>query len=232
MRLRILNGRISWIVLAMTVAGVARFTNGADLQTKQVMIGGDDDSGAIYIHADAGPLFLEPVTFRFYGAHVIGDFKTGARGDIAIGYNLSDSFALELETGALWNRWDTAGVRTTLPMDLFQVPVLGNAIYKIHLNNRWTADFGIGAGADVATLVYTSETIGLSAVTATRAYTDVTFAYQAQAGMAFALSSNADVDLGYKFFGSFDHHWNFEGEGVSSDAVFTHALLLSFCWKF
>lgn len=214
-------------VRMITVAAAALAVGGLRV------LGADDDSDGVYIHADAGPVFVQPITFRFYGAHEAADFKPGARGDIAVGYNLSDSFALELETGALWNRWQTSeGGLGPPPVDLFQVPVLANAIYKVHLHNRWTAYLGVGAGADIATLVNRTETIGLRAVTWTDTDSDVTFAYQAEAGLAFALSPHADVDLGYEFFGTFDNHWNLEGEGVSSDAVFTHALLLSLCWKF
>ncbi|HLX72296.1 MAG TPA: outer membrane beta-barrel protein [Verrucomicrobiae bacterium] len=216
-----MNPKIITIAVAAIVAG------------GPALIRAEDNSDRFYVHADSGAVFVQDLTLR---ASVPGSpstsasfamhFQPGARGDIAIGYNLTDSLAVEIETGALWNRIDTVN-----SIDLFQVPLLENLVYRVHLKNGWTPYFGAGAGADFG-ILSGIESISHGDVIQTSSSDDVTFGYQAQAGIAYAISPNADVDFSYKFFGSFEHNWDFPGVKFDSDKIYTHALLLSFRWKF
>jgi hypothetical protein len=46
------------------------------------------------------------------------------------------------------------------------------------------------------------------------------------------LSKHADIGLSYKLMGSLDHNWSSGGVTLKTDAIFTHAILLSFSWRF
>ena len=176
----------------------------------------------IYIHANVGPAFAQDVKLTSSG--VTQTFKTGVRGDISFGYDLNDRWAVEIETGVIWNQADTIGGHSVSPrtIDFYQYPILANAIYKIHWNDRWTSYFGAGGGG-VATRV--------DATLPTFRATDWTAAYQAQAGIAYSLNSHVTLDFGYKFFGSLDHSFT-DGSTTKTDPFYTHAILLSFSWKF
>ncbi len=204
----------------VTVIGIALLAGCASSQA-------ENWSDNFYVHADAGVAFVQNLKLRQVGPTVPTEFDPGTRADIAIGYNLGKSWAVELETGALWNR--ISKINGNSPgdghIDLFQFPVLANVVYKIHLQNHWTPYIGGGVGADFAT--FDDEAFGFN-----ESHTDVTFAYQAQAGVAYALSQNTALDFGYKFFGSLGHDWKFSPGELTSDPILTHALLVSFSWKF
>ena len=181
-------------------------------------------AGEMYIHADVGPAFAQNTTLTSGGSGT-QTFKTGVRGDIAFGYDFNDHWAAELETGTIWNQADTIGGFSVSPrtIDFYQFPMLVNGLYKVHWNNKWTAYGGGGAGG-VATHV--------EATLPTFRDTDFTFAFQGEAGIAYSLSSHIDLDLGYKFLGSLDHSFTYKGSTTTTDPFYTHAILLSFSWKF
>lgn len=187
----------------------------------------DDDADRFYVHADAGGVFMQDLTFHARFGSQSGSFGThfnpGARGDIAVGYNLTDSLAVEIETGALWNR-DGSSV------DMYQIPLLENLVYRVHLKNGWTPYIGAGAGADFG--IFNLPVIQPNGTLGTTTSDDVTFGYQAKAGISYAISPRADLDLGYEFLGSFEHHWDIGAIQYTTDKIYTHAVLLSFRWKF
>lgn len=203
-----------------------------------------DNTGRFYVHADVGSVFIQDLTIHFSGPSPHGPsaapldthFQPGARGDISIGYNLNDSLAVEIETGAMWNRVDTFNGASPGggPTDLYQIPLLANLVYRVHLKNGWTPYFGAGAGADFA--VFQTTVPGGNAINIfgpSETTDDVAFAYQAQAGISYAISPNSELDFGYQFFGSFEHNWDVLGPfHYDSDKIYTHAVLLSYCWKF
>jgi opacity protein-like surface antigen len=209
-----MDPKITTIATAVLIAGAP------------VRLEAQDNAESFYVHADAGAVYMQDLTFHFRLGPKSGSFSDqinpGARGDIAAGYNLTDPLAVELETGALWNR-------SRSDIDIFQIPLLESLVYRAHLKNGWTPYFGAGAGADFAVLnasVFTGKAL------VRESDDDVTFGYQAQAGISYAISPNADLDIGYKFFGSFEHHWDFGDLGLDSDKIYTHAVLLSFRWNF
>jgi opacity protein-like surface antigen len=188
----------------------------------------DWDWSNMYAHADAGVSLVQDVTLHSGPNSGSASFDPGVRGDLAIGYNFNDSWAVELESGAIWNSIDSIGGQSLSSQgesfDLYQVPILVNVIYKYPIH-KWTPYWGLGIGG-----VFTDAEISQSGGSASSS--DFTFAYQAEAGIKYALCSHAYVDIGYKFFGTLDHDWNFAGEQIDSDALFTHAVVVSFTWTF
>lgn len=189
-----------------------------------------------YLNVDIGPSFvqdaainwttkLRPFTFR--GSRTV-EFQTGIRGDVAVGYNMSDAWAIELESGMMWNA-------TGDEEQLYQIPILVNVIYKIPLKNSWTPYFGAGAGGVVSDLSLLTAAAPFASLMRT-SDTDLAFAYQAMAGIKYAISGHAQIDLGYKFFGTLDQRWASNHSGFSttltSNGIYTHAVLASFTWRF
>ena len=202
----------------VTIAGAALLLGGFNAVAEE------NAGSSLYVHADAGVALMQ--NFKINGINA--EMDPGARFDASVGYNLNNCWAVEFETGGLWNRFDKIGGSSISGghLDLFRTPLLASVIYKINLNDRWTPYIGVGAGGDLATLDAEPDN-GSS-----ESDTGIAFAVQAQAGISYALSDHASVDLGYKFFGSGHHSWNIEGEHFGSSDLFTHAVLASFSWKF
>lgn len=211
-----MNPKITTVLATALVAGAP------------TLLKADDNADRFYVHADAGATFIQNVGFRVSIPSLSGafsqHFSPGARGDVAVGYKLTDSLAVEIETGALWNRSGSS-------VDLYQIPLLENLVYRAHLGNGWTPYIGAGAGAVFG--IFSAPVVQHGGTSATdTSDDDVTFGFQGKAGISYAISPCADVDLGYAFLGSFEHHWNIDGVHFDSDKIYTHAVLLSFCWKF
>jgi opacity protein-like surface antigen len=63
-------------------------------------------------------------------------------------------------------------------------------------------------------------------------FTDLTFAYQVEAGLKYSLSDNIDVGLGYKFVGTSTHSWTDNGINLNTAGTAAHILEASFTWRF
>ena len=182
---------------------------------------------------DIGPSFVQDATINsttkvfsqtFHASRTV-EFQTGIRGDIAVGYNINGAWAMELESGAIWNAIGSE-------QELYQIPILLNVLYKIPLKNSWTPYFGVGAGVVVSKIDFLTVPTAAAATYVRTSDTDQTFAYQAMAGIKYAVSDRAQIDLGYKFFGTLDQSWAGNGTTLTSNGIYTHAVLASFTWKF
>lgn len=183
----------------------------------------------LYVTADAGAVLQQNADLHQPGLPTdIARFHTGTRGDIAIGYNLSESFALELEPGFMWNSVDTLNGLKFGPgnsIDLYSVPVLVNAIYKFPTRSGFTPYAGAGIGLNVGTFDGTAPSRTFSA-------SDVTFAYQVEGGVKYALCKHASVGVAYKFFGTTDQDYSLPDERVTLAGVYVHGLFGSLTMNF
>ena len=156
------------------------------------------------------------------------EMDPGARVDFIGGYNFCQNFALELEVGAVYNSFKDvtfSGSRNNVPVsysekldaNLWQVPVLVNAVYTFKLDSKFKPYIGAGAGG-ILTYIDGNNT----------SENDFTFAYQAMAGVRYELSSAMDIGLSYKFLGSLDHKFG----DVKTDGIYTHSILAEFVVRF
>jgi OmpA-OmpF porin, OOP family len=189
-------------------------------------------SGPFYISADLGGVLVQSMKLKNLGAGA--DLNPGVRGDIAFGYNIAPPLALEFETGTLWNRFsdNTPFAAAGLTADLYQIPFLGNVVFRFPIINSGCSFYiGAGAGGVASELYLSQDNYGY------RSYandTDFTFAYQGKAGVSYAFAPNMEVGVGYKFLGTLDHRW-FEGDPnlyIHSGPTYSHSILASFTWKF
>jgi opacity protein-like surface antigen len=161
-------------------------------------------------------------------------FNLGVRGDVALGYNISDSWAAEFNTGLIWN---SAGNSQPYPynasIDTYTVPILVNAVYRIPFKGPWSSYLGVGGGGAVSILSYNASSYNLGSY-------NFAFAYQAKAGLEYRLTDKASIDLAYEFLGTTDPSWSFSQTvgGTTTDysvkekGFFTHSVVISFTWTF
>lgn len=182
-----------------------------------------------YVSGQVGGVLMEDLTFKNFGG-AKNAVDPGFRGSVSIGADLSDYVAAEFETGFLVNQLDNSSTQPISAIAdrgfLYQVPLLANVIFKAPLRNGITPYIGGGAGG-IASSLYLERGDDWSSDT------DVTFAYQAMAGIKLALNRNMEIGLGYKFLATPDHTW-FPNDSrfIRSGQMFTHSILATFTWNF
>jgi opacity protein-like surface antigen len=186
----------------------------------------------LYLNADVGGVFQQEASLIQNGSSASATFNPGIRADIGLGYDLNDSWAVELETGFMWNSMDKInGVPLSSysqSVDIYSVPLLANVIYKVPTETSWTPYFGVGVGGVVG--IFDLKSSGTD-----HTDTDFTFAYQAEAGLDYALTENASIGVAYKFLGTLNQHWLLSGSPdnhVTLDGVYIHAVAVRFTWSF
>lgn len=187
----------------------------------------------LYINADAGGIFQQDAIFNENGWSSTAAFNPGARIDLAVGYHLSDSLAVELEPGFMWNSVDSLNGfslgQLGQNVDLYSIPVLANLVFNFPTQGGWTPYVGIGAGANIS--IFDGNTPRAS-------YNDtaVAFAYQAEAGVKYAFSYCALFGIAYKFLGTTDQDYSFNfpyhTSNISLQGIYIHGIFVNFTWHF
>jgi opacity protein-like surface antigen len=192
----------------------------------------------LFLHADIGPAYVPNTSTKvigvaggsFFSTRGQLEFDPGIRGDLSLGYNLTQSWAVELETGAVWNSMKNSG------NDFFQVPVMLKTRYQFSLNKSLKAYLGVGAGEVIGIFDGTFRDPNFHfPIPVSDA--EAAFGYEAEAGIKYSLSRDLDIDLGYKFMGVNEYDWNFHRDfaytiDLHANNLFTHSVQLSMTWKF
>jgi opacity protein-like surface antigen len=192
-----------------------------------------DWSDNLYLNADVGSALQQDTQFhqsnpmRIQGA----TFNPGVRADVDLGYNLNDTWAVEFETGVNWNSINSVGGleldSISESFDTYTIPLLANVIYKFPTQSSWTPYVGMGVGGVVSMADFGNATSDSSD-------TCFTFAWQAEAGLKYALTKNASIGVAYKYFNTLNERWFFSNvnDHVKFDGVHIHAIVASFTWTF
>lgn len=186
--------------------------------------------GSVYFNGSLGGALQQDMTVRNAGNGKVG-FDPGVRFDFSGGVNFTPYFSGELETGIIANRLDTFDGVSLSSMgqrgDLTQFPLLANAILRIPLRYGVTPYVGVGCGGIASTLY-------LRQPGDRGTDTDFTFAYQAQAGVRWALNRNMECGVGYKFLGTPPHTWFADDPNLftRSGRMYSHAILATFKFTF
>lgn len=220
----------------LTGAGLALLMAGSvQAQNQPQWSAQPPSANRFYIGGDVGGSLEQSISLKNLGTRA--GFDPGIRGDIDFGYNILDQLALEFDTGVIWNRMHTEGAQIIAPQanraDLYQVPLLGNIIFKAPLPGGFVPYIGAGAGGVLSTLELSHDD-NFDSFRDRTSDTDFTFAYQGLAGLKYELGWNMEVDLGYKFMGTLDHRWFGDDPDlvVHSGPTLSHSILASFTWKF
>jgi OmpA-OmpF porin, OOP family len=199
-------------------------------------------ANGLYVGADGGGAFQQDVSIRngsgFGGAAGDVKFDTGWRAGADIGYGFNKYFSAEFDGSVIYNRINTIGTQplsVTSPggsAHLAEAPLLINGIFTWPLG-RFKPYVGLGVGA-AAGFFHSYNVVGSFLPGQNPAYhdTDLTFAYQAEAGLRFSLTHHIDLGVAYKFVGTTDHEWTDNSVTLKTDGTMTHTILGTFTYRF
>ncbi len=185
--------------------------------------------GDIYFNMEAGGTLQQDLIIR--NAPQRAAFDPGERGDLSLGVDITDALAVELQTGVSYNNIQTgAGQGLALSSgsaDLYQVPILGNLIFKAPLPGGLTPYVGAGFGGVASELDTYRRGFWASD-------TDFVPAYQALAGVRCTLNRHTELGIGYRFLGTTAHTW-FAGNPnlyTPTSQTFSHSILATLTISF
>lgn len=166
-------------------------------------------------------------------------FHPGFRFDASGGYEFAlggaSFLSAELATGLIFNRLDKLewpGRSYSARGEWFQVPVLGNVIWRYRLAHSITPYLGGGGGAIFSAMSVDSFSGYGQVAEVDESDLDTVGAYQAFAGVQFDLSDTTALGLAYKFLGTSGPAWSFSGGKVELDNVIVHTLALTLTYRF
>lgn len=202
----------------------------------------------LYTEVDLGGVYQQENTtlYQSTAAPVTATFNLGIRGNIALGYDISRSFAVEFDTGVLWNSMDKAGPNSLdsqgTSFDTYTVPLMATVIYKVPMKGSWYPYVGVSVGGAASIAV-----IHPDLVSPTFTDYDFVFAYQAEAGLEYKFTKNFFADVAYQFLGTTDPTWHVPAPAVTpppgappaptqytftEKGFYTHSFVLSLTWHF
>jgi len=164
------------------------------------------EQNRFYLNADVGGTHARDVELRdFFGQNIAANstisLDPGIRVAVRAGYGLTDWLAAELETGISANNIDDITGATEANGSIANVPVLLNL--RLHAPTHYRVSPYVGAGFGVASTVLDGDDIVLNTPPGTTRYSgtsaDAVFAYQAFAGLRFAINDRMGLSLEYHF---------------------------------
>jgi OmpA-OmpF porin, OOP family len=185
-----------------------------------------------FLGVNAGGAFQQQVAIQNGFNGLPGDlkFSPGWTVDGDVGYSFSRFLSADLDCGIIWNNITTVGDQPLAGVGsahLAEIPLLVDGVFTYPLGHFKPY---LGAGLGSAVGIFDSSNIPGSGPSFSD--TDVTFAYQAEAGLKYSLSHNIELGLAYRFVGTSRHSWTDNGINLSTDGTMTHLIEATFTWKF
>jgi len=199
-----------------------------------------DQEPRFYLRGDLGGTINENTALKeFFGPVTPGStvkFDPGFRMGVAFGYEVTDWFAGEFETGVMANQINSITDGSVDNATLSNVPLLVNARFQLPNRSRFTPYIGAGVGGAAASINSDSITVGGTRMTGGES--TMVFAYQAFGGVRYKINERMGICLAYHYFATTDPEWKVNStSGVSSDrmklgGIQTHAITAAFEWRF
>jgi opacity protein-like surface antigen len=194
-----------------------------------------------YIKGDLGGAWTEDTALKsFFGENTFGakmKFDPGARLGFQGGYMVTDWFSAEAETGVTTSTIHSiTGGPSSVDASLSTVPFLLNARFQIPCRMRVTPFFGGGLGFADMVLDADHMTFGTTRLHGT--VSDAVFAYQAFAGLRFALNDRMGVSVEYHYLGTTDPEWRADfvvgggSDRMKIGGIETHSFSIAFEYRF
>jgi opacity protein-like surface antigen len=199
-------------------------------------------STSFYVRGDVGGAVTRDTELKeFFGEPLAPGstvkFHPGFRFGLTAGYQLTDWFAAEFQTGVMANSIDSiTGASRVKDASLSNVPLLVNA--RFQLPNRTGLVPFIGGGGGGASSVLSADHIDLGATKMHGTDSSAVFAWQAFAGLRYEINSRMSVSLEYHYFATTAPDWKAETTfGTTTDrlrlgGIETHAATVAFEFKF
>jgi len=170
----------------------------------------------------------------FGGSSTAIKFATGWRAGGYVGYNFGKYFAVQLDSGVIYNDITTVGDQSVSSFGsahLEQFPVLVEGVFKYPLG-KFKPYITVGLGGDFAS--FESTGIPFSGPPPNPSYnsSDTTFAYEAGLGFTYSLTRHLDVGAAFKLLGTTDHDWNDNGITLKTDGTVVSTFEATFTWEF
>lgn len=191
-----------------------------------------------YVKADLGGNITQDVDVEdFFGENVSGvklELDPGIRGGIAGGYQVTEWFAAELELGFIINEIDSVKGRPGFADDatLSNVPFLVNAKLQYPIPGTIVTPYA-GAGVGGSQYVFDFDALQIGNTVVWGNDSETVFAWQAFAGLRFAMNERMGLALEYRYFDAGSPSWDAGfGEELSFGHARTHSLSLAFDFRF
>jgi opacity protein-like surface antigen len=193
-----------------------------------------------YIKADVGGTWTEDTDLEeFFGVNTAGvrvRFDPGYRLGLRLGMLVTDWFAAEAETGVMGSEIDSLTAPSSVDARLSNIPFMLNARFQPPNRTRLTPYVGGGLGVSGAILDVGHMDLGFAHLHGTQS--DAVFAYQAFAGVRYALNDRMGLSAEYRYFGTTEPEWRADvvfggfNDRVRFGGIQTQAFSLAFDYRF
>lgn len=220
-------------------SSVVRLTVG--LLAATVLFTARAEQGKFYVKADVGAAVTTDTELKeFFGQALAPNseisfnpgFHLGVRG----GYGVTDWFDAEVETGFSVNHIDSITGASEADGDVTNIPLLANA--RFHYPAFHGISPYLGAGLGFSSTVLSADDIVIGGTTMDGSTSGLVFAYQAFAGVRFALNEQMGISLEYHYFQATSAELDAAVVvGTTSDelklgGISTHLVTLAFDYRF
>ncbi len=223
--------KISRLVYPAVVAG---------LLCASTHLGRAQETG-FYLKADLGGNVTEDVKVEeFFGVNVSGvklELDPGIRGGVGAGYQFVDWFAAEAELGFMINEIKSVkGGGYVHDSTLSSVPFLVNAKFQLPLKRCPVTPYA-GVGVGFSEQIFDVDELAIGNTIMYGSDAAAVFAWQAFAGLRFAINERMGLGVEYRYFEADSASWDAEVFHTASNAfelgrARTHAVSLAFDFHF
>ena len=199
------------------------------------------EQGRFYVAGDVGAVItMDTDIEEFFGEPLAPNaelsFDPGFRLGVRGGYGVTDWFDAEVETGFMANHIDSATGASETDASLTNIPLLINARFHCPAFHGVSPYFGGGMGLSTSMISADDLIIGNTSLEGTTA--GIAFAYQAFAGIRFAINEHMAVTLEYHYFATTDTEMDVDvTSGTLSDELkiggtASHTATIGFSYRF
>ncbi len=194
-----------------------------------------------YIRGGVGGSWMPDTSLKeFFGPVTPGSkvsFDPGARVTVAGGYEFTDWFAGEVETGVMVNGIDTVTDATRVDDATFSnIPFLLNARFQWPTRCPFTPYIGGGLGGAASVIDVDHLDVGGTSLQGSQA--TAVFAYQAFGGIRYRINERMGLSVEYRYFATTDPEWTADAvAGTPTDTlkmggIENHSVSLVFNYQF
>jgi len=156
-------------------------------------------------------------------------FNPGARADIGLGYNFNSWFSANVSGGFIWNTWDKFGgvplSSIGQSVNIYSIPILTGVTLKLPNRTHFIPFVGLAVGANISEFYFDFNGAKSNSH-------DVEPAFQAEAGLNYAINSEASLGLDYKFMTTPAQRYDLVGESLSESGIYIHGIFIDLSINF